>query len=101
MCQLADCTGQQLERGIPWSNRAEGRVGIVKSKILLDLKESNFPMVLWCYAAEQRGKIIASTSRNIYSLGGKVPAPVLTGQQTDISALAETGWYEWVYYRYS
>ena len=56
-------------------------------------------MVLWCYSAEQRGKILASTSRNIYSLGGQVPATVLTGQQTDISALAETGWYEWVYYR--
>ena len=24
---------------------------------------------------------------------------VLTGLQTDISELAETGWYEWVYYR--
>ena len=54
---------------------------------------------LWCYAAEQRGKILASTSRNMYVLGGQVPATVLTGQQTDISALAETGWYEWVYCR--
>ena len=97
--QLAYCTVQQLERGTPWSNRAKGHVGIVKSEILLDLKESNCPMVLWCYAAERRGKILASTSRNIYSLGGKVPATVLTGQQTDISSLAESGWYEWVYYR--
>ena len=56
-------------------------------------------MVLWCYAAERRGKILASTSRNIYSLGGQVPATVLKGQQTDISELAETGWYDWVYYR--
>ena len=56
-------------------------------------------MVLWCYAAEQRGKILASKSRNIYSLGGQVPATVLTGQQTDILVIAETGWYEWVYYR--
>ena len=95
--QLVDCTIQQLERGTPWSNRAEGHDGIVKSEILLDLKESNCPMALWCYAAERRGRILASTSRNIYSLGGQVPATVLTGQQTDISALAETGWYEWVY----
>ena len=55
--------------------------------------------MLWCYAAEQRGKILASTSRNIYSLGGQVLATVLIVQQTDISALAETGWYKWVYYR--
>ena len=56
-------------------------------------------MVFWCYAAERRGKILASTSRNIYSLGGQVPDTVLTGQHTYILALAETGWYEWVYYR--
>ena len=99
LCQLADCTIQYLERGTLWSNRAEGNVGIVKSEILLDLKESNCPMVLWCYAAERRGRILASTSMNIYSLGGQVTATVLTGQQTDISALAETGWYKWVYYR--
>ena len=73
-CQLADCTVQQLERVNPWSNRAEGHVGIVKSEILLDLKESNCPMVLWCYAVKRRGKILAITSRNIYSLGGQVPA---------------------------
>ena len=78
LCQLADCTIQQLERGTPWSNRAVGHVCIVKSEILLDLKESNCPMVLWCYAAERRGRILASTSRNIYSLGGKVTATVLT-----------------------
>ena len=99
LCQLADCTIQQLECETPWSNRTEGHVGLVKSEILLDLKESNCPMVLWCYAVERRGKILASTSRNIYSLGGQVPATVLTGQQPDISTLAETGWYEWVYYR--
>ena len=38
LCQLVDCTVQQLERGTPWSNRAEGHVGIMKSEILLDLK---------------------------------------------------------------
>ena len=65
LCQLVDCTIQQLERGTPWSNRAEGHVGVVRSEILLDLKESNCPMVLWFYAAERRGKILASTSRNI------------------------------------
>ena len=88
ICQLADCTIQQLKKVTPWSNIAEGHVGIVKSEILLDLKESNGPMVLWCYAAEQRGKILAITSRNIYSLGGQFSTTVLTGQQTDILELA-------------
>ena len=80
-------------------NRAEVDIGIVKSEIMLDLKESNCPMVLWCYAAEQRGKILASTFRNIYSLRRQVPVTVITGQHTEISAFTETGWYKWVYYR--
>ena len=70
LCQLSDCTVQHLKRGILWSNRAEGHVGIVKSEIWPDLKNSNCSMVLWCYATERRGKILASTSRNIYSLWG-------------------------------
>ena len=94
MFQLADCTVQQLEHGTPWLNRAEGHVGILKSKILLDLKESNCPIVLWCYAAPS-----AVTLDSVYSLRVKFLAPLLTGQHTDISALTETGWYEWVYYR--
>ena len=51
LCQLADCTVQQLECGTPWSNRSEVHVVIVKSKLILDLKESNCPMLFWCYAA--------------------------------------------------
>ena len=101
MIQLSYCTLEQLERGTLWSNIEEGHVGIVKSEIIMDLKESNCPMVLWYYAAERICKILASISRNIYSFGGQVPATVLTGQQIETSALAETGWYEWVYYRYS
>ena len=45
LCQITDCTIQQLECGTPWSNRSEGHVGIVKNEILLDLKYSNCPMV--------------------------------------------------------
>ena len=71
LCQLADCTVQQLKRGTPRSNRAEGNISIAKSEKLLDLKQSNCPMVLWCYAAEGKGKILAITYRNIYPLGGK------------------------------
>ena len=38
LCQLVDCTVQQIKRVNLWSNRAEGHVGIEKSEILLDLK---------------------------------------------------------------
>lgn len=42
---------------------------------------------------------MSSSSRNIYSLQGLTPYSKLTGKETDISALAEFGWYEWCYFR--
>ena len=74
-------------------------MGITKSESKTDLKISNCPMVLWCYAVERRGKIISASTRNIYELYGQVPQSKISGQQTDISSLAAFGWYEWVYYR--
>jgi len=74
-------------------------VGITKSESKTDLKISNCPMVLWCYAVERRGKILSASTRNIYELYGHVPQSKISGQQTDISSLAAFGWYEWVYYR--
>ena len=38
-------------------------------------------------------------ANNITILQGQVPQSRMTGQPTDISALCEFGWYEWVKYR--
>ena len=40
-----------------------------------------------------------ATCRNIYSLNGLTPLSMLTGEPTDISALSEFNWYEWLYWR--
>ena len=99
LCNKVDTEIIQLERGTPWANRAEGYVGITKSETKTDLKISNCPMVLWCYAVERRANILSASTRNIYELYGQVPQSKISGQQTDISSLAAFGWYEWVYYR--
>ena len=99
LCNKVDTEIIQLERGTPWANRAELYVGITKSETKTDLKTSNCPMVLWCYAVERRANILSASTRNIYELYGQVPQSRISGQQTDISSLAAFGWYEWVYYR--
>ena len=48
---------------------------------------------------ERRGKIINSTVRTNPQLQNSTPYSRLTGQPTDISALCEFGWYDWVIYR--
>ena len=88
LCNKVDTEIVQLERGTPWANQAEGYKGITKSESKTDLKISNCPMVLWCYAVERRGKILSALTCNIYELYGQVPQSKLSGQQTDISSLA-------------
>ena len=41
-----------LVRAIPWSNRAELHVGLLKEAVRKDMRESNSPMVLWDYMIE-------------------------------------------------
>ena len=56
-------------------------------------------MTFWCYCAERQARIMSATCCNIYSLNGLTPLSKLTGEPTDISALSEFDWYEWVYWR--
>ena len=46
LCNICDCETVQLEQATPWTNRAEGHVGIIKSHTQMGLKNSNYPMVL-------------------------------------------------------
>ena len=61
--------------------------------------DSDCPMVLWCYCIERWAEIINSTARSNYLLQGQVPSTRMSGQPTDISAICEFGWYQWVIYR--
>ena len=46
-----------LEKGTPWTNRAELYIDLLKEAVRKDMRESNSPMVLWNYAIEQRAAI--------------------------------------------
>ena len=89
----------ELEKGTPASNRAERTIKILKDGAKKDMFDSNCPMVLWCYCIERRAEIINSTARSNYLLQGQVQKTRMTGQPTDISAICEFGWYQWVIYR--
>eukprot|EP00985_Skeletonema_marinoi_P009175 scaffold4243_cov136-Skeletonema_marinoi.AAC.3 len=46
-----------LERGTQWANLAERIIGMLKSGIRADLRDSNAPMVFWDYCLERRYKL--------------------------------------------
>eukprot|EP00985_Skeletonema_marinoi_P034589 scaffold44324_cov402-Skeletonema_marinoi.AAC.1 len=43
-----------LERGTQWANLAERFIGLLKSGVRADLRDSNAPMVFWDYCLERR-----------------------------------------------
>ena len=99
LCNEVGCLIVELEKGTPASNRAERAIKILKDGAWRDMFDANSPMAFWCYCIERRADIINATIRANHLLQGQTPYSKLTGQPTDISALCEYGWYEWVIYR--
>ncbi len=87
-----------LEESTQHADRAELYIGLLKRAISRDMKESNSPMKLWCYAAERRASIMTMTANNLFQLQGQNPHMATLGEMADISNLCQFGWYEWVYF---
>jgi hypothetical protein len=88
-----------LERGTPWSNRAELYIGLLKEAVRRDLRRSDSPMRLWDYCMERRALIHNAIPRKLFQANGLSPHEITHGSQGDISNLCTFDWYEWVYYR--
>ena len=98
-CQQIGTTIRALEEGTPWSNRAELYIGLLKSGITKDLKESNAPYILWDYCAERRARVHNLTARDLFQLQGSTPHATIFGEEGDISNVCQFGWYDWCYFR--
>ena len=98
-CNEIGTTLRILEANTPWANKAELYVGIIKEAVRKDMKESNCPLAFWDYCMERRARINNLTAKDIFSLHGGNAHTSLTGEEGDISALCQFGWYEWCYYR--
>jgi hypothetical protein len=54
------------------------------------------PKSLWDHCLELEAYVCSCTSNDIYMTAGQVPEIIMTGNTTDISHIAEFGWYTWV-----
>ena len=63
------------------------------------LKESDAPLVLWDFCLERLCKIFNHTALNLFQLDGMTPHTMMTGQPSDILAICEFAWNDWVYFR--
>ncbi len=87
-----------LERATQWANLAERFIGLLKSGVRADLRETDAPMVLWDYCLERRAAIMNLTARDNHKLRGLNPYTATYGDVGDISKLVSFGWYEWCWY---
>ena len=85
-----------LEESTQHADRAELYIGLLKRAVGKDMRESNSPMKLWCYACERRAAIMTLTANNLFQLQGQNPYMATLGEMGDISNLCQFSWYEWV-----
>ena len=91
-CDQVGTTLRILERGTPWSNRAELYIGLLKETVRKDMRDSNFPMVLWDYAIERRACIQNVVPRPLFQNKGLTPHTATFGVEGDISNICNFGW---------
>ena len=91
---------QALEEGMPWSNKAELYIKLMKEAICKDMKEANCPLRFRDYCLEHRVWIYNLTSCDHIKVRGSNPHTETFGDQGDISNLCQFRWYDWCYFRY-
>ena len=98
-CYQIGTTLRMLEEHTQWANRAELYIGLLKESIQKDMKESNFPLILWDYCTEHCARIHNLTTKSLFQLNDQNLMSVTLGDEGDISNLCNFNWYDWCYYR--
>ena len=65
-CDKVDAALKKLECAIPWENRAELCIGLLKEAVKKYMRESNSQMVLWDYVRESRALIHNAVPRPLF-----------------------------------
>ena len=97
MCHEMGTTLNILEESTQHANLSEIYVGLTKTSIQKDLRESDAPMVFWDLCAERRMRINNLTSRTLFQLQGQNPHLANFGEEGDIYNVCQFKWYEWAY----
>eukprot|EP00957_Ditylum_brightwellii_P177532 13522568-Ditylum_brightwellii.AAC.1 len=77
-CNEIVTTLRVLKEGTPWANKAELYIGLIKEAVQKDMKELDYPLILWDYYVEQRVQINNLTTKDSFKLNGITPHTSLT-----------------------
>ncbi len=97
-CKLkeADCHPRVTEPYSPWQQAAEGCIRELKRGSSRKMIKTGSPKCLWEHCLELKAYVHSCTSNDIYMTAGQVPETIMSGNTTNISHIADFGWYDWV-----
>ena len=95
----ADCHIKPIEPNTPQSDMAETAIKELKNGVARKMFNSKSPKRLWDDCLEFEALIQSNTCNDRFINEGEVPETLITGETSDISPLAQHGWYEWVMFR--
>ena len=88
----------QTEPHSPWQNRAEGAIRELKRHVQRLMKRQRAPRRLWDFCAVYVSEIRTLTASPLFSLHGRTPYELVTGNTPDISEYVEYEWYQPIWY---
>lgn len=90
------CT--RTEPHSPWQNRAERTIKELKKMVRLLMHTQRVPLRLWDFAAVYASEVMCRTAQPLYSLHGRTPIEIVTGETPDISEYVQFTFYQAIYY---
>ena len=92
------CPVHPVEPYSPNQSFAEDVIRELKRMLKRTMLATNCPPHVWDWCVEWCALVRSHTAWNMPSLGGQTPATKITGDTSDISFLAEFGFYDWVWF---
>jgi NAD-dependent dihydropyrimidine dehydrogenase PreA subunit len=89
-----------IEAYKPNENLAKDCIRETKRLFTRAMTSKNTPAVIWDRCFVCSSCVRRKVAWNIRRLNGQTPVTVMTGDSDDISAMAEFGWYDWIWYHH-
>jgi hypothetical protein len=98
ICQTHGIKQTQTEPHSPFQNRAEINIREVKKLSRRLMHSTNCPKRLWDLCAKHVAELRCLTAQPLYSLHGRTPFEMVTGNTPDISEYISFQWYQPVWF---
>jgi hypothetical protein len=82
----------------PFQNRAEINIRELKKQVRRTMSKTRTPKRLWDFCAQYTAELRCLTAQPLYSLHGRTPYELISGNTPDISEYIAFSWYQPIYY---